>query len=188
MRSVDEQIEEYQKWYLSILVKYEPILTEYCIIPIAYDSIFHVQKNAHLRNILICLIILKRLWVTPLPYIFYILIPILSYASINDIHMKAIVYSCVYSHNMYESAFIGINTTIISSYYPLQYSYIFHIMYIAIKNNFSLEYIPINDKNTSLEIRFNPKKHRDFKERLSENLEAIELYINTFFEQMNQSI
>jgi hypothetical protein len=189
MISLDDKIEEYQKWYFSLLIEYEPIITEYIIIPTTYDTIFHSTNHVYLRNILICILILRRfIMIENLPNILYLIIPVLSYLSTSDINIKAMIYSCVYSNNIFEGAFIGINTTLISIYYPINYAYFFHILYVCLRNMFSFKMIHINDKITSLEIRYTPKKHLNFKERLSENLEGIELYINTIFEPMKQII
>ena len=182
MGNIDNDIQKFQEDIIFFVIDNESYITEYIIIPALFEMTFNGTAHYIFRSFIMSLLILRKLIIrtniNPDTFEYnQLLLPFLGYLAYNNVIIKAIIFSFVYSNNFLESCFIAILSLGINSYYGFEEAYACHILYIICRNNINILLVPCG-KNIDVQFNFKIKNIPQFKNRLAKFQQTIDKFIN----------
>jgi hypothetical protein len=192
MSSIEESLDMIQDKIIYFLMINEQYINEYIMIPFFYESLFHSNDyntiRAFILSLLILYQILKKTNMNQINFeMLYLLIPFSAYIAFSDKYISTLYYTMVYNTNIYESIFVSVTTSYISSMYSFNNGYIFHVLYIIVRNNFKICIKPINNTNlATLEFEIIKYEPPALQERYSIIMDTINTFINNRVEPIRE--
>jgi hypothetical protein len=182
MGNIDNDIQKFQEDIIFFVIDNESYITEYIIIPALFELTFNGTAHYIFRSFIMSLLILRKLIIStninPDTFAYnQLLLPFLGYAAYNNVIIKAIIFSFVYSNNFLESCFITMLSLSINSFYGFEEAYACHILYIICRNNINIILVPCG-KNIDVQFNFKIKNIPQFKKRLAKFQQTIDKFIN----------
>jgi len=163
MASLDDRVQEAQDKVINFYVDNEPQISEYITVPLFHTYIFLGTDAKLIRAICIFILIMRQILIKGIlperPFInFFLIAPLFAYAATIDTFIAPLIYALTYSPNLYEGAFVAANSTFLNSYYSFESAYLFHILYIALRNHIVVEFLPANKTHL---LTINIKTHEN---------------------------
>lgn len=182
MGNIDNDIQKFQEDIIFFVIDNESYITEYIIIPALFELTFNGTAHYIFRSFIMSLLILRKLIIStninPDTFVYnQLLLPFLGYVAYNNVIIKAIIFSFVYSNNFLESCFIAMLSLSINSFYGFEEAYVCHILYIICRNNINILLVPCG-KNIDVQFNFKIKNIPQFKNRLAKFQQTIDKFIN----------
>ena len=193
MASLDDRIEVAQNRIIHFFVDNEQYINEYITIPLFYESLFHSSSYIKSRCFIISLLILRQIFqkVNNKHITFeniYLITPFFAYAALRNQYTFTALYSLIYSINIFESLFLGISTGYLSSSRSFEAAYMFHVLYILIRNNVKIQIEPIPHTHlTNLNAKIIHYIPPTFTERIYSLNETVNTFINNQAEPFRRS-
>ena len=183
MASLDDSIEAAQNRIIFFFVNNEQFINEYITLPLFYESVFHSVGHINSRSFILSLLILRQILKKTnnkqMTFdIIYLVAPIFAYIGLVDKYTATIYYTSFYSINWYESLFLALITGYLNTKSFLS-AYIFHVLYIAVRNNIKIAIEPIESTTlTTLNLKYIFYTPPTFYERLNVHNELVNKFVN----------
>jgi hypothetical protein len=183
MTSLDDRLEMAQNRIIYFFVNNEQYINEYITLPFFYESVYHGVGYIKFRSFILSLLILRQILQKnnnkQIPFdIIYLVAPIFAYIGLVDKYSATVFYASFYSINWHESIFLGLITGYLNTKSFLS-AYIFHILYIAIRNNIKIAIEPIERTTlTTLNLKLSFYTPPTFYERLYVHNELVNNFVN----------
>lgn len=183
MTSLDDSIEMAQNRIIYFFVNNEQYINEYITLPFFYESVYHGTGHIFCRSFILSILILRQILqkINNKQMTFdmlYLVAPIFAYIGLVDKYTATVYYASSYSINVYESTFLALITGYLNTKSFLS-AYIFHVLYIAVRNNIKIAIEPIERTSlTTLNLKYIFYTPPTFYERLNSHNILVNNFVN----------